>query len=76
MNSKLSDYVKSKFMRIAQDLMDNPQGLKQRKKLLKNLPLMPLVFMLMILRPLLECRSIGLQENIPKLINKRLCTVL
>jgi uncharacterized membrane protein YkvA (DUF1232 family) len=28
MNSKLSDYVKSKFMRIAQDLMDNPQGLK------------------------------------------------
>ncbi len=28
MNSKLSEYVKTKFMRIAQDLMDNPQGLK------------------------------------------------
>jgi uncharacterized membrane protein YkvA (DUF1232 family) len=28
MNSKLTDYVKTKFMRIAQDLMDNPQGLK------------------------------------------------
>ena len=28
MNSKLSKYVKTKFMRIAQDLMDNPQGLK------------------------------------------------
>lgn len=28
MNSKLANYVKTKFMRIAQDLMDNPQGLK------------------------------------------------
>lgn len=28
MNSKLSEYVKTKFMRIAQDLMENPQGLK------------------------------------------------
>ena len=28
MNSKLNDYVKNKFMLIAQDLMDNPQGLK------------------------------------------------
>ena len=28
MNSKLNDYVKNKFMRIAQDLMENPQGLK------------------------------------------------
>lgn len=28
MNSRLSSYVKNKFMRIAQDLMDNPQGLK------------------------------------------------
>lgn len=28
MNSKLTKYVKAKFFRIAQDLMDNPQGLK------------------------------------------------
>lgn len=28
MNSRLSRYVKTKFIRIAQDLMDNPQGLK------------------------------------------------
>lgn len=28
MNSKLSHYVKSKFVRLAQDLMENPQGLK------------------------------------------------
>ncbi len=28
MNSKLTKYVKDKFMRIAQDLMENPQGLK------------------------------------------------
>ncbi|MDP7319668.1 MAG: DUF1232 domain-containing protein [Bacteriovoracaceae bacterium] len=28
MNSKLASYVKDKFLRIAQDLMDNPQGLK------------------------------------------------
>lgn len=28
MNSKLTEYVKSKFMLIAQDLMENPQGLK------------------------------------------------
>lgn len=28
MNSKLTSYVKDKFMRIAQDLMENPQGLK------------------------------------------------
>ena len=28
MNSKLTKYVKTKFIRIAQDLMDNPQGLK------------------------------------------------
>lgn len=28
MNSRLSKYVKEKFMLIAQDLMDNPQGLK------------------------------------------------
>lgn len=28
MNSKLKDYVKNKFIRIAKDLMDNPQGLK------------------------------------------------
>lgn len=28
MNSKLTEYVKTKFMRIAQDLMDNPAGLK------------------------------------------------
>lgn len=28
MNSKLANYVKTKFVRIATDLMDNPQGLK------------------------------------------------
>lgn len=28
MNSKLSKYVKTKFVRLAQDLMENPQGLK------------------------------------------------
>ena len=28
MNSKLSKYVKTKFMAIAQDLMENPAGLK------------------------------------------------
>ena len=28
MNSRLTKYVKGKFMAIAQDLMDNPQGLK------------------------------------------------
>ena len=28
MNSRLSKYVKTKFVRIAGDLMDNPQGLK------------------------------------------------
>jgi len=28
MNSKLTSYVKKKFIRIAQDLMENPQGLK------------------------------------------------
>lgn len=28
MNSRLSKYVKEKFILIAQDLMDNPQGLK------------------------------------------------
>jgi uncharacterized membrane protein YkvA (DUF1232 family) len=28
MNSKLTKYVKARFFRIAQDLMDNPQGLK------------------------------------------------
>lgn len=28
MNSKLARYVKTKFIRIAQDLMENPQGLK------------------------------------------------
>lgn len=28
MNSKLAKYVKSKFVRMAGDLMDNPQGLK------------------------------------------------
>lgn len=28
MNSKLAHYVKTKFVRIAKDLMDNPQGLK------------------------------------------------
>lgn len=28
MNSKLANYVKVKFIRIAKDLMDNPQGLK------------------------------------------------
>lgn len=28
MNSKLTKYVKDKFVRIAQDLMENPQGLK------------------------------------------------
>ena len=28
MNSRLAKYVKSKFMRMAGDLMDNPQGLK------------------------------------------------
>lgn len=28
MNSKLTKYVKDKFMLIAQDLMENPQGLK------------------------------------------------
>ena len=28
MNSRLSEYVKTKFMAIAQDLMENPSGLK------------------------------------------------
>ena len=28
MNSKLTQYVKTKFLAIAQDLMENPQGLK------------------------------------------------
>lgn len=28
MNSKLTHYVKTKFLAIAQDLMENPQGLK------------------------------------------------
>lgn len=28
MNSRLTNYVKSKFLRIAEDLMENPQGLK------------------------------------------------
>ena len=28
MNSRLAKYVKKKFIRIAQDLMENPQGLK------------------------------------------------
>lgn len=28
MNTRLTKYVKTKFIRIAQDLMDNPQGLK------------------------------------------------
>lgn len=28
MNSKLTSYVKNKFMLIAQDLLENPQGLK------------------------------------------------
>lgn len=28
MNAKLNEYVKEKFIRLAQDLMDNPQGLK------------------------------------------------
>jgi uncharacterized membrane protein YkvA (DUF1232 family) len=28
MNSRLTNYVKTKFIRIAQDLMENPQGLK------------------------------------------------
>lgn len=28
MNSKLASYVKNKFVRIAKDLMENPQGLK------------------------------------------------
>lgn len=28
MNSKLNEYVKSKFVQIAKDLMENPQGLK------------------------------------------------
>lgn len=28
MNSRLSKYVKNKFMAIAQDLLENPQGLK------------------------------------------------
>lgn len=30
MNSKLAKYVKVKFTRIAQDLMENPQGLKYK----------------------------------------------
>ena len=28
MNSKLTKYVKERFLQLAQDLMDNPQGLK------------------------------------------------